>query len=244
MANSTLRIGSRGPEVIALQTALNLAVSPSLGLIPDGEFGPKTDRAVRAYQAQRRIGVDGVVGPITHCVLRGAPRRPLPTIHPVRRIPQPTPSTCWAAAVAMMKESTPQQMIDRTPAHLKFSNGGTPNFPDTADNVTGNQDFARVHGLTYYAPQSWSVSRIKELVTRSPVMISLLWNAGEYTAGRGSSGHRMVIFGVDTDNDPTGLGTLLHIHDPWAPNVGKTFQKSYYALVNETPCFTYGVFTR
>ena len=54
----------------------------------------------------------------------------------------------------------------------------------------------------------------------------------------------MVIFGILTDNDPTGLGTLLHIHDPWAPNVGKTFQKSYYALVNETPCFTYGVFTR
>jgi Papain-like cysteine protease AvrRpt2 len=82
------------------------------------------------------------------------------------------------------------------------------------------------------------------LVTRGPVMIPLLWNAGEYTAGRGSSGHRMVIFGIDTDNDPTGLGTLLHIHDPWVPNVGQTFQESYYALVNETPCFTYGVFTR
>ena len=54
----------------------------------------------------------------------------------------------------------------------------------------------------------------------------------------------MVIFGIDTDNDPTGLGTLLHIHDPWALNVGKIFQESYYALLNETPCFTYGVFTR
>ena len=68
-----------------------------------------------------------------------------------------------------------------------------------------------------YAPQSWSVFGIKGLVTRGPVMIPLLWNAGEYTAGRGSSGHRMVIFGILTDNDPTGLGTLLHIHDPWAP---------------------------
>jgi hypothetical protein len=65
------------------------------------------------------------------------------------------------------------------------------------------------------------------LVTRGPVMISLLWNAGEYTVGRGTSGHRMVIFDIDTDHDPTGLGTLLRIHDPWAPNVGKTFQKSY-----------------
>ena len=28
------------------------------------------------------------------------------------------------------------------------------------------------------------------------------------------------------------------------PDVGKIFEESYYALVNETPCFTYGVFTR
>jgi peptidoglycan hydrolase-like protein with peptidoglycan-binding domain len=244
MTSSLPRMGSNGPAVVALQNALNLALSPSPGLVADGAFGPKTDRAVRTYQAQRRIRVDGVVGPITQCVLRGAPRRPLPTIHSVQRIPQPTPSTCWAAAAAMMKDSTPQHIIDRTPDHLKSSSGGTPNFSETADNVTGNQEFARVHGLNYYAPQSWSVSGLAGLVTRSPVMVSLLWNVGEYTAGRGSSGHRMVIFGIDTDNDPTGSGTLLHIHDPWVPNVGKTFQKSYYALVNETHCFTYAVFTR
>jgi hypothetical protein len=78
----------------------------------------------------------------------------------------------------------------------------------------------------------------------SPVMLSMLWNVNEYTAGHGSSGHRMVVYGIDTDDDPTGEGTLLHLHDPWAPNVGKTFQQSYYSLVNETPCLTYGVFTR
>jgi len=244
MANTTLRMGSKGSEVIALQNALNLALSPSPGLIPDGDFGLKTDRAVRTYQAQRRIRVDGVAGPVTRCVLRGAPRRPLPTIHPVRRIPQPSPSTCWAAAAAMMKDLTPQQIIDRTPAHLTSSSGGTLSFSDTADNVGGNREFADAHGLDYHPPQIWSVSGLKGLVTRSPVMISLLWNVGEYTAGYGSSGHRVVVFGIDTDNDPTGLGTLLHIHDPWAPNVGKTFQKNYFALVNETSCFNYGVFSR
>src|SRR5262249_35413685 len=226
------------------QNALNLALTSSPRLVANGTFGQDTDRAVRAYQRQRRVGVDGIVGPVTRCVLRGVPRRTPPTIHAVARIPQPDPAPCWAAATAMMKHSPPQQIIANTPAHLRLPSGGMPNFSDTADNVTGNQEFARVHGLQYHAPQSWSVAGLKGLVARSPVMISLLWNAQDYNARRGSSGHRMVIYGIDSDDDPAGQGTLLHIHDPWAPRRGRTFQQSYYSLVNETPCFTYGVFTR
>jgi len=243
MSVPTLRAGSTGQAVIDLQNALNRALVPSPNLTPDGTFGAKTLAAVRAFQAQRRVTVDGVVGPITQCLLRGGPR-PAPTIHGVRLIPQPTPSTCWAAATAMLKGTTVPAIIAATPPNLVTSTGGTANFSESADNVTGNQEFARAHGLRYSPPQSWMVSALKGLIQRSPVMVSMLWNAGEYVAGRGSSGHRMVIFGVDSDDDPTGLGTLLHIHDPWAPNVGRTFQKSYNALVNETPCFTYGVFTR
>src|SRR5690606_12557197 len=131
---------------------------------------------------------DGIVGPVTQCVLRGVPRQGPPTMHAVRLIAQPTPSTCWAAATAMMKNSTPQQIIDRTPDHLKSSSSGTPNFSDTADNVTGNQEFARIHGLQYHPPQSWSVAGFKSLVMASPVMLSMLWRANEYAAGNGSSG--------------------------------------------------------
>jgi peptidoglycan hydrolase-like protein with peptidoglycan-binding domain len=158
MASTMLRIGSTGPDVVAIQNALNLALTPSPGLQADGIFGPKTDRAVRAYQTQRSIGVDGIVGPVTRCVLRGVPRRTPPKLHLVRLVPQPTPSTCWAAATAMMKNSTPQQIIDSTPEHLKTSSGGARNFSETADNVSGNEEFARVHHLQYYAPQSWAVS--------------------------------------------------------------------------------------
>jgi len=243
MAVPVLRSGSSGPHVVDLQNALNRALVPSPSLTPDGSFGPKTLAAVRAFQTQRRIAVDGVVGPVTQCVLRGGPRQ-APTIHAVRLIPQPTPSTCWAAATAMLKNSTVPAIIAATPPHLILGSGGTANFSERADNVSGNQEFARAHGLRYHPPQSWAVSGLKALLHSSPVMVSMLWNAGEYVAGRGSSGHRMVIYGLDTDDDPTGLGTLLHIHDPWAPNVGKTFQKSYNAMVNETPCFTYGTFTR
>ena len=46
--------GDRGPAVVDLQNLL--------GVEADGEFGPETEQAVRAFQASRNIFVDGVVG--------------------------------------------------------------------------------------------------------------------------------------------------------------------------------------
>jgi len=55
---STIRQGSRGPDVVACQT--------TLGVYPaDGDFGPITDGAVKGYQAACSITQDGVVGPTT-----------------------------------------------------------------------------------------------------------------------------------------------------------------------------------
>jgi hypothetical protein len=52
-----LKIGSTGPNVVFLQS--------KLGLKQDGQFGPITDRAVRAFQKANGLKVDGIVGPIT-----------------------------------------------------------------------------------------------------------------------------------------------------------------------------------
>jgi hypothetical protein len=54
---SWLRRGSAGPNVKYLQSVL--------GIKADGQFGPITDRAVRAFQAANGLKVDGIVGPIT-----------------------------------------------------------------------------------------------------------------------------------------------------------------------------------
>jgi hypothetical protein len=54
---SSLRRGSTGSNVRYLQSILGLKV--------DGQFGPITDRAVRAFQAANKLKVDGIVGPIT-----------------------------------------------------------------------------------------------------------------------------------------------------------------------------------
>ncbi|MHB8872709.1 MAG: peptidoglycan-binding protein [Myxococcaceae bacterium] len=59
----TLRMGSKGASVSQLQQKLkNAGFNP--GPV-DGDFGPKTLAAVKAFQRSKGIGVDGIVGPIT-----------------------------------------------------------------------------------------------------------------------------------------------------------------------------------
>jgi Putative peptidoglycan binding domain len=59
----TIRRGSAGAPVSELQQSLNRIIGA--GLSADGEFGPPTDGAVRAFQGDRGLDVDGVVGPAT-----------------------------------------------------------------------------------------------------------------------------------------------------------------------------------
>ncbi|MGY6709688.1 MAG: peptidoglycan-binding protein [Rhizobiaceae bacterium] len=72
-----LRRGSKGAAVRELQSLLNLAgAQPQL--VADGDFGPATDRAVRAFQDKFGLVVDGLAGPQTMVALRlaDAPRKP------------------------------------------------------------------------------------------------------------------------------------------------------------------------
>ena len=64
-----LRSGSSGQAVKDLQQFLTDA-GYDLGSV-DGQFGPKTEAAVRAYQADQGLSVDGVVGPKTSAAMGG-----------------------------------------------------------------------------------------------------------------------------------------------------------------------------
>lgn len=56
----TMKVGSSGTDVTALQTAL--AAKGFLAATPDGDFGPGTAEAVKAFQTSENLSVDGVAG--------------------------------------------------------------------------------------------------------------------------------------------------------------------------------------
>jgi len=78
----TLSIGSSGSSVRTLQEKLKSAGFNPGGV--DGDFGARTDRAVRAFQQAKGLEVDGRVGPLTLRALSdgfepAAPSRPRPS---------------------------------------------------------------------------------------------------------------------------------------------------------------------
>ena len=62
----TLRTGSQGDEVTALQEQLQAL---SIECDVDGIFGPKTERAVKHFQTAYALDADGVAGPKTLALL-------------------------------------------------------------------------------------------------------------------------------------------------------------------------------
>jgi lysozyme len=63
-----LKRGATGKAVERLQRALSTA---GHAVAADGDFGPRTDRAVRAFQGAHGLRVDGVAGPATWLALSG-----------------------------------------------------------------------------------------------------------------------------------------------------------------------------
>jgi len=64
---TALKLGSKGDRVKELQRLLNI--------LPDGDFGVITDKAVREYQEQNNLVVDGIVGAKTWTSLQ-TPKNP------------------------------------------------------------------------------------------------------------------------------------------------------------------------
>lgn len=70
----TVKRGSTGSAVVGLQKGLRTFGGPGSPTDPgpaDGDFGPRTEAAVKAYQAQHTLANDGVVGPRTWWVPAG-----------------------------------------------------------------------------------------------------------------------------------------------------------------------------
>jgi len=62
LSNTTLRRGSRGDDVIALQEFL---ISQGFDIQADGIYGPLTQSAVSEFQSENGLSADGIFGPNT-----------------------------------------------------------------------------------------------------------------------------------------------------------------------------------
>ncbi len=246
-----LKMGSRGPEVSRLQTALNTALRPSPNLVPDGAFGPRTRTAVLRFQEANWLIADGEAGQCTQNCAYGTEGNQ-PILHNVPLIFQPTQTTCWAASTAMMVRSTVAAVVARTPPGMLVSDGGLANWSNTDQAYPRGQAYAQIHGLRCNAPQSYMIATMRSMLHRGPLMFDMLWDVAGYLTPdaavpgsfMGSAGHMIVVFGMRGDNDPTGNGTTLRINDPWKPNRGATYSVGFAKWMREVPTRTYRVFER
>ena len=75
-SSQVLRNGSRSSAVLFLQKLLLSYLYPITDL--DGVFGPETERAVRSFQSENGLSVDGIVGRNTWSALFSSSGRPQP----------------------------------------------------------------------------------------------------------------------------------------------------------------------
>ena len=73
LPTKNLRNGSSGQQVKYLQKFLNW-YDPKNKLDVDGRFGPLTEKAVKKFQSNMGIDVDGIVGPQTRGKMRTVKR--------------------------------------------------------------------------------------------------------------------------------------------------------------------------
>jgi putative chitinase len=101
-----LRKGDNNENVKLLQS--------KLGVEPMGNFGPKTEEAVKAWQSKNGLTADGIVGPATWAKIMGEPisAQAAPTPQPVVSTPAPQVA---GLKLDKLKGHVPQVVIDSIP---------------------------------------------------------------------------------------------------------------------------------
>ncbi|NND94068.1 MAG: hypothetical protein HKN45_04335 [Flavobacteriales bacterium] len=137
--------------------------------------------------------------------------KPIITIdHRVQLFAQPTDMTCWSAATTMLFGN--RMSVGAGGARLSRRGGLNGSYQNIGA-------FARAHGLTIHAPQSWHVHRLIELLRNGPVVMM----------GHRPTGHAVVIGAVESDGTPER--TYLKIFDPWPVNSGLIRRRMPYDVM-------------
>jgi len=122
-----LKSGSAGQPVRKLQAGLN---ARNARLSTDGQFGPKTLAAVKAFQTSVRLTADGIVGPKTWAALVSA----LPTLNPGADATAVTLLKCLLMVFGYPASASPTVYDPTTVAQVKALQG---HLALTADGIVG-----------------------------------------------------------------------------------------------------------
>lgn len=243
MRNVVLRPGSSGPFVRDLQLALNNRLNPSPNLIVNGLITPQTQIALRSFQRANWLEEDGIAGPCTlDAIYDTEASRPI--LYNVQYVAQPTPQTCWLAAVAMLKGIDIGAIRFATPKAMLDPAGGL--LAQTVRNlgVDGHLELARTLGLRYLPQQVWPVATLISRLQRGPVVLAL--KSANRGGGRGktSTSPYIVIVGTRGSHAADGSSTTLRVYDP-APerNGGGITSTTYTTLLHERSLISYGLLT-
>jgi putative chitinase len=133
-----LKLGSEGEDVKKLQI--------KLGVDPIGKFGPKTEAAVKAWQAEHGLTADGIVGDKTWGIIMGVTETPVsaPTI-----ITEPAPvKSVGGLKLENLKGYVPDAVIAQ--------------IPDTAAKFEINTPLRLAHFLAQASHESGGFKLTKE----------------------------------------------------------------------------------
>jgi len=183
-------------------------------------FDFDTENEVISFQESKGIEPTGIVDPITYRALIDG-RAPLlirDYSDSIVLVPQEDEYTCWVAATSMMTSAKRDDIISHSPKEIRWATNGLhletrEGGPDYAEK------YARIHKLILHTWE-WSVSYLCTAIAKGPLLFMNSYEGLEDAIDEEGKKyqidyhHAIVISGVISDNEPSGFGTFLQIHDP------------------------------
>jgi putative chitinase len=134
-----------------------------LGLEPIGNFGPKTEDAVKAWQTKNGLTADGIVGPNTWAKIMGETIVPKSVVKPTTPAPSPAtppPVPVAPAPVATSTPSYPGLKLDKLKGHIPANVIAM--IPDTAARFGINTPLRLAHFLAQCGHESGGFKATQE----------------------------------------------------------------------------------
>ncbi|MFD6531944.1 peptidoglycan-binding protein [Streptomyces sp. NPDC060184] len=190
-----VKSGARGATVTALQ---HLLVAKGHSLTVDGEFGPATVKAVKAFQKAQRLTADGIVGPATWNKLvptlreggRGPAVKAAQTLLKARGRAVAVDGTYAAAVTAKVKEFQKAKGL-------------------TADGVVGPRTWAALLDPGTSAPSGNRAALARQILDTRGITLATVHPGGTHA---GSTAKQNI---VDTANGKNALTS------PWGDTPGR-----------------------